>query len=466
MCFQKNLYFCSQLTATIRKDLNNTDLMAQKILIIEDDTTFAEVIKKWTGRQSYDGILAGTVGKAKELILKTNFDLILTDLRLPDGDGIMLLSWLRGIKKLTPVIIMTNYAEISSAVAAIKLGAFDYLEKPVNPDILKQKIEMAFNYKAPASEVVKKELNPSKKVVSTNSPVGRKMNEEIEVVAPTRMSVLIMGESGTGKEYAARMIHEKSKRKDAPFIAVDCGVLSRELAPSELFGHLKGSFTSAIANKKGVFEMADGGTVFLDEIENLPYEVQVQLLRALQELQIRPVGSSTDIKVDVRIIVATNENLEKAIINGRFREDLYHRLNEFTIHIPPLRERVEDIPVYANFFLEEANKELEKDIQGISDEAMELMANYHWSGNLRELRNVIRRATLFAKDGYITPQVLPDFLCSWKSEPAIELNPDNEKEQILTVLRIVKGNKAAAARLLKMSRKTLYNKLHLYEIEI
>lgn len=440
--------------------------MAQKILIIEDDTTFAEVIKKWADRQSYDGTLALNIKKAKELILRNNFDLILTDLRLPDGDGIMLLSWLREIKKFTPVIIMTNYAEISSAVAAIKLGAFDYLEKPVNPAILKQKIEMAFNYKTPTAEVVKKELNPSKKIVSTNSRIGKKMNEEIEVVAPTRMSVLIMGESGTGKEYAARIIHEKSKRKNAPFIAVDCGILSRELAPSELFGHLKGSFTSAIANKKGVFEMADGGTVFLDEIENLPYEVQVQLLRALQELQIRPVGSSTDIAVDIRIIVATNENLEKAITCGRFREDLYHRLNEFTIHIPPLRERQEDIPVYANFFLEEANKELEKDIQGISEEAMELMVNYHWSGNLRELRNVIRRATLFAKDGYITPQVLPDFLCSWKPAATIELNADNEKEQILTVLRIVKGNKAAAARLLKMSRKTLYNKLHLYEIEL
>ncbi|MDR0348884.1 MAG: sigma-54 dependent transcriptional regulator [Tannerella sp.] len=441
--------------------------MAHTILIIEDDTTFAEVIRKWTDRQGFLGVPAGTAGRAKELLLKKHFDLILTDLRLPDGDGIMLLSWLREIKKCIPVIIMTNYAEISSAVAAIKLGAFDYLEKPVNPAVLKQKIESALACKTPAADVVKKTPDPSsKKALFTNSRIGKKMNDEMEVVAPTRMSVLIVGESGTGKEYAARMIHEKSKRRDAPFIAVDCGVLSRELAPSELFGHLKGSFTSAVANKKGVFELADGGTVFLDEIENLPYDVQVQLLRALQELQIRPVGAAADIKVDVRMIAATNENPEKAISDGRFREDLYHRLNEFTIHIPPLRERLEDLPAYARFFLDEANEELEKNIREISGEAMELLVNYHWSGNLRELRNVIRRATLFAKDAYITPQALPDFICSWKSAPALELNATNEKEQILTVLRIVKGNKAAAARLLKMSRKTLYNKLHLYQIEL
>lgn len=440
--------------------------MEQKILILEDDTSFGEVIQKWAVKQGYRGFLAGTVRQAKEIINKMDIDLILTDLRLPDGDGILFLSWVREKKKSVPVIIMTSYAEISSAVAAIKLGAFDYLEKPVNPTILKEKIDQALERKTDIVPIVKRETETPKKIVYANSLAAQKMYEEIEVVAPTRMSVLIMGESGTGKEYAARMIHEKSKRCEAPFIAVDCGILSRELAPSELFGHVKGSFTSAIANKTGVFEQADGGTVFLDEIENLPYEVQVQLLRALQELRIRPVGSVTDIKVDVRIIVATNENLEKAIAGGRFREDLYHRLNEFFVHIPPLRERIEDIPVYTTSFVEEANMELEKDIRGITDEAMELLMNYHWSGNLRELRNVIRRAALFAKDGYITPQVLPDYLCVCMPEKEMEVTSDNEKEQIMTVLRIVKGNKAAAARLLKMSRKTLYNKLHLYGIDI
>lgn len=440
--------------------------MNPKILIIEDDISFGEVLRKWAIKNEYKVFLTGTVKQSKEIIRKNDIDLILTDLRLPDGDGIMFLSWLREIKNNTPVMIMTSYAEIQSAVAAIKLGAFDFLEKPINPAILKRKIEQALNHKTTPAEVVKQEADPPKRTVYANSRQAKKMYEEIEVIAPTRMSVLIMGESGTGKEYAARMIHEKSKRKHAPFVAVDCGILSRELAPSELFGHVKGAFTSAIANKKGVFEQANGGTVFLDEIENLPYEVQVQLLRALQELRVRPVGSATDIKVDVRIIVATNENLEKSIAEGRFREDLYHRLNEFTVHIPPLRERAEDIPVYAAYFLEDANEELEKNVLSISEEAMEMLMNYHWSGNLRELRNVIRRATLFAKNGEITPQVLPDFLCVLTPEGDPILKTDDEKEQIITVLRIVKGNKAAAARLLKMNRKTLYNKLHQYGIEL
>jgi len=440
--------------------------MEHKILILEDDNSFGEIIKKWAEKQGYDVFLTGMVKKAKELLLKHPINLILTDLRLPDGDGIMFLSWINEIKKTIPVIIMTNYAEISSAVAAIKLGAFDYMEKPVSPAILKQKIEEALDRKKQPLPKVKKENDALPKKIYVDSRAARKIYEDIEVVAPTRMSVLIMGESGTGKEYTAQMIHEKSKRHDAPFIAVDCGILSRELAPSELFGHVKGAFTSAIANKKGVFEQANGGTVFLDEIENLPYEVQIQLLRALQELKVRPVGAVSDIKVDIRIIVATNENLEKAIANGRFREDLYHRLNEFSIQLPPLREHPEDIPVYTASFMKDANEELEKNIQGITKEAMELLMKYHWNGNLRELRNVIRRAVLFAKDEYITPQVLPDFFFEWKQEIYTELNPENEKEQILTVLRIVKGNKAAAARLLKMNRKTLYNKLHLYNIDL
>lgn len=443
--------------------------MTPRILIIEDDTSFGEVLRKWAIKNGYDVFLAGRVKQAKEWIAKEEADLIVTDLRLPDGDGILFLSWLREMKKTAPVIIMTSYAEIQSAVSAIKLGAFDYLEKPVNPAILKQKIDQALSLTPPAPSTIKEEIAlPSRKFVYAGSRQARKIDEEIGVIAPTRMSVLILGESGTGKEYAARMIHERSKRRQGPFIAVDCGILSRELAPSELFGHVKGAFTSAVANKKGVFEQAGGGTVFLDEIENLPYEVQIQLLRALQELRIRPVGAVQDIKIDVRILVATNENLEKAISEGRFREDLYHRLNEFTLQIPPLRERPEDIPVYAVSFLEEANEELEKSVRGFSDEAMEMLVNYSWSGNLRELRNVIRRAVLFAKSETITPPVLPDFLCTWRSETRLEAEPTggNEKERILTVLRIVKGNKAAAARLLKISRKTLYNKLHEYGLEL
>ena len=443
-----------------------------KILIVEDDTSFGLMLQNWASKNGFDAELASSVEKAKARIEKGGLQLVITDLRLPDGDGIMLLTWMQASNKITPVIMMTGYGDVTSAVAAMKLGASDYLEKPINPSILKQKIEQALQQKIEPAKTIKKEENPrSVQAVYGKSRASTEFQEYIRVVAPTRMSVLILGESGTGKEYAARMIHDLSRRKDAPFIAVDCGVLSRELAPSELFGHVKGSFTSAIANKKGVFEQANGGTVFLDEIENLPYEVQVQLLRALQELKIRPVGSEKDIEVDIRIIVATNENLQKSISEGRFREDLYHRLNEFSLTIPPLRERTDDIPLYANHFLAQANAELEKEVKSISPEAMHLLEKQHWSGNLRELRNVIRRAVLFAQSDEITPETLPAFAPKMQAQPqaeeAAELgfgSPENEKKQIETALKIAKGNKAAAARMLKIDRKTLYNKMEKYQM--
>jgi two-component system response regulator HydG len=438
------------------------------ILIIEDDLSFGEILTKWVSKRGYKASLAGTIKQGKEIVKKNkNIDLILTDLRLPDGDGILFLSWLRESKLSIPLMVMTSYGEVSTAVAAIKLGAFDYLEKPIQPDILEQKINQVFEKRG---EISTNEANVGDnrhyQAVYTQSPLMRKMYDQIEVLAPTRMSVLVMGESGTGKEYAARLIHESSKRKEAPFVAVDCGILSKELAPSELFGHQKGAFTSADANKKGVFEQADGGTVFLDEIENLSPDVQTQLLRALQERKIRPVGSAVDVSVDVRIVAATNENLQRMMVEGRFREDLYHRINEFTIEIPPLRDRPEDIPEYAAHFLTDANKELEQNVRGFSAAAIELLTNYHWSGNLRELRNVVRRATLFARNGEITPDVLPEYLYNRFAEADFELTAEDEKGQIETVLRIVKGNKAAAARLLKVSRKTLYNKLHEYGIDL
>jgi Response regulator containing CheY-like receiver, AAA-type ATPase, and DNA-binding domains len=281
--------------------------------------------------------------------------------------------------------------------------------------------------------------------------------------------VLILGESGTGKEYIARMIHEQSGRKNNPFIAVDCGSLSMELAPSELFGHIKGSFTSAIADKKGVFEVAKGGTVFLDEVGNLPYEVQKQLLRALQEQKVRPVGSAQDITVDVRIIAATNEDLVGAIEKGNFRQDLYHRINEFSIEVPPLRERLEDLEEFAYHFLAQANEELGKDVKHISDEALEMMKQHQWDGNLRELRNVIRRATLFAENDEITADNLPVLTSRAPKATAVEdmaLQPGDEKEQIIAALKKARGNKTVAAKLLQVDRKTLYNKMHLYEIEL
>ena len=292
------------------------------------------------------------------------------------------------------------------------------------------------------------------------------------------MSVLILGESGTGKEYIARMIHENSNRKSSPFIAVDCGSLSMELAPSELFGHKKGSFTSAVADKVGVFVAANGGTVFLDEIGNLSYEVQKQLLRALQEQVVRPVGSSSDIKVDVRIIAATNENLEKAIEEGRFRQDLYHRINEFTVNVPPLRERLEDIEEFCYHFIKQANAELDKNVDMISQEALSVLKQQNWYGNLRELRNVIRRSVLFSYDNILRKENLPDFHREQKNNKQSDVIIDNtisyqklslksdEKEQIITALNQSGGNKTLAAKLLKIDRKTLYNKMHLYNIEL
>lgn len=441
--------------------------MKQNILIIEDDFTFGEILKKWFQKLGYEPLLSTTMSQAKEMVNKNKtIDLVLTDLRLPDGDGILFLTWLRDKKITTPLIVMTSYAEISTAVVAIKLGAFDYLEKPFQPEILRQKIEQALAKGDSPKPVAEASLiATTTKAPRSENPLMRKVYEEIEIVAPTRMSVLIVGESGTGKEYAARMVHDQSKRQKHPFVAVDCGILSKELAPSELFGHVKGAFTSAESNKKGVFEQADGGTVFLDEIENLLPEVQAQLLRALQERKIRPVGSTADVAVDVRVIAATNENLAALIAEGRFREDLYHRINEFEIHLPPLRKRAEDIPMHAVSFLEEANHELEQQVPGFSAEAMEVLTNYYWSGNLRELRNVVRRATLFAKNGEITPKILPAYLCNTEETSQFKLGQADEKDQIRTMLRIVKGNKAAAARLLKISRKTLYNKMRDHGIE-
>jgi two-component system response regulator HydG len=438
--------------------------MKQSILIVEDDAAFGTMLQKWFRRNDFEALLCFNIVAAQTELKKNQpINLVLTDLRLPDGDGIMLLHWMREQKMTTPVIVMTSYAEIQSAVAAIKLGAEDYLEKPINPSILKEKIIQALSKK-------KLPANLSVPVSKTNivlgtSPESKQMYDYIKRVAPTKMSVLILGESGTGKEYAARMIHEGSSRCNQRFIAVDCGSLSRELAPSELFGHLKGSFTSALNDKTGVFEQASGGTVFLDEIGNLSYEVQVQLLRTLQEQKVRPVGSTNDIKVDVRIIAATNENLENAIAGGKFREDLYYRLNEFSVFIPPLRQRKEDIELFATEFLRQANEEFEKNIQGFTPDAMDALKQHHWSGNLRELRNMIRRVVLFVSDQMITPDDFPAFAPA-PNDNDMALYPENESEQIKDALRKARGNKTQAAKLLQIDRKTLYNKMHLYGIKL
>ena len=451
--------------------------MSKSILIVDDDVAFGVMLKTWFQKKDWGTTLVTTLDKALQTSKTTRFDLILSDLRLPDGDGILFLNYLREKNVLTPFIIMTGYADVQTAVNAIKLGAFDYLKKPIVPEMLEQKIEMALNREEVKDKMDKKDRGDKKdkkdrgiaEMVKGQSPVIQRVYKHVALVAPTKMSVLIMGESGTGKEYIARMIHEQSGRKNKPFIAVDCGSLSMELAPSELFGHMKGSFTSAIADKKGVFVEANGGTVFLDEVGNLPYEVQKQLLRALQEQKVRPVGSAQDINVDVRIVAATNEDLEKAIEEGRFRQDLYHRINEFSIDVPPLRDRIDDLEEFANYFLAQANEELGKDVKRISSDAIDILMQHRWDGNLRELRNVIRRATLFAENQEITPDNLPVLKSRMQKTVEVDdmgLQPGDEKVQILAALKRARGNKTVAAKLLHIDRKTLYNKMHLYEIDL
>ena len=444
--------------------------MSKKILIVDDDVAFGVMLKTWFQKNDWETHLASTLEKALQNAKTSQYDLILSDLRLPDGDGIMFLTYLREKKITTPFIVMTGYADVQTAVDAIKLGAFDYLKKPIIPEVLQQKIELAMNQEQKDKEDKRDRMeNGVATMVKGNSPVIQRVYTHVALVAPTKMSVLVLGESGTGKEYIARMIHEQSGRKDHPFIAVDCGSLSMELAPSELFGHKKGSFTSAIADKKGVFEEAKGGTVFLDEVGNLPYEVQKQLLRSLQEQKVRPVGSAQDVNVDVRIIAATNLDLEKAIEEGSFRQDLYHRINEFSIEVPPLRDRLEDLEEFAYHFLAQANEELGKNVKKISTEAIEKLKQHRWDGNLRELRNVIRRATLFAENQEITVDNLPvlgTHLNKSQESDDMALQPGDEKEQIMAALKKARGNKTVAAKLLQIDRKTLYNKMHLYGMDL
>ena len=450
------------------------------ILIIEDDVAFATMLKTFFEKRDYKVETAFTAGDSFKKLMTQSFEVILTDVRLPDKDGLEILMEVKEKYPNTQVIVMTNYAEINMAVKAMKNGAFDYVSKPFQPEAILQTIKNALSSETlvpekintPKSTSLEKEKSKdvliSSGFVKGVSDAARKLSDYIDLVAPTNMSVLIMGESGTGKEQVAKSIHDKSKRKGKPFIAVDCGAIPREIASSEFFGHLKGSFTGAIQDKTGHFEAANGGTLFLDEIGNLGYDLQVQLLRALQERKIKPVGGNNEIKVDIRVVTATNEDLSKAVKEGNFREDLYHRLNEFSIQVPALRERREDLMLFAEYFLDEANAELEKDVIGFSDEAIEAFQNYSWPGNLRELKNMVKRAVLLTQDSIIPIQVLPhEIAAATKSDDSYSLFKNkNEESLILDALEKANGNKSKAARFLSIDRKTLYNKLKQYGIKL
>jgi two-component system response regulator HydG len=443
-----------------------------------------------------DTAFTGNKGLAK--FREKNFDVVLCDFRLGDMDGREVLTELKKINPAAVVIIITGYSDIKMAVDVMRQGAFDYITKPLIPEEVVNVINKGLNEQQASPEgnfsgSMPASLNyaDGKKTVSDDnefmvgtSPQTVALYQQIDLVAPTNYSVILYGESGTGKEVMAKTIHEKSNRHSKPFIAVDCGTLSRELAGSELFGHVKGSFTGALTDKEGIFEVANGGTLFLDEVANLPLDVQATLLRVIQERKYKKVGGNKDLSTDVRVLVASNENLQEAYREGKFREDLYHRFNEFSIAIPPLRERKEDIILFANFFLKKVSAELNKQLDGFEDEVLQLFLNYNWPGNLREFRNVIRRAGLLTTAGKINSNVLPwEIIGGILQQPLSVTAPvaaaapaslnelgglkgasiQAEYDTIMNVLKEVKYNKSKAAEKLNIDRKTLYNKIKAFE---
>ena len=448
----------------------------EKILIVEDDIAFGTMIQTWLKKKGFEVEKATSVKAAIQIYEKTEsgFDLVLSDLRLPDHDGIFLLQWMRKHGMMVPFIVMTSYAEIQNVVLAMKSGATDYVAKPFQPDILLDKIKEAIKAPKKTQNTSTTEDKNTKvaapagdvpKYLEGESEASRKLYSFVSLVAPTPMSVLILGASGTGQEYVARRIHELSQRAGKPFFALDCGAIPKDVAASEFFGHVKGAFTGADQDKKGAFEMANGGTLFLDEMGNLNYEVQVQLLRALQERKIRPVGSTKEIDIDIRLVCATNENLAQRVAEGNFREDLYHRVNEFTIYMPELKDRGADIFLFADLFIKHANKELNRNVEGLDSKAKERIAAYNWPGNLRELNNVMKRATLLASGRYIGVTELEQSMAHIQPQAPTTLHDEEtELQRIEAALKAAGGNKSKAAQLLAVDRKTLYNKMKKYGI--
>ncbi|MEJ7646324.1 MAG: sigma-54 dependent transcriptional regulator [Chryseolinea sp.] len=457
-----------------------------KLLIIDDDKDICLVLSKFLAKNNYSVDVAHKGEDGLQLLRNTQYSAILCDYRLPDHTGVEMLRKIKLLQPTVAVIIITGYSDVRIAVETFRYGASDYVTKPLYPDELLVTIRETIEKNEKRNQV---ESSPEEKVKgkkSSLSPnnyiVGKSIQSQtvqkyIELIAPAEMSVIIHGETGTGKEFVAQSIHQYSKRSDKPFIAIDCGALPKELAGSELFGHVKGAFTGAVNDKPGSFEVADGGTIFLDEIGNLSYENQVKLLRVIQERRIKRIGATKEIGIDVRIIAATNEDLIKSVKEGRFREDLYHRLNEFKIQLSPLRERKDDIIVFASYFLEKSNQLLHKSVKSFSPGVLEQLTNYYWHGNLRELNNVIKRSVLLTTGESVEADSLPQEIIQANTSTVTPgaLIEDNvgllksiagsaERQVIIEVLEKVNYNKSKAAELLKIDRKTLYNKLKLYSI--
>ncbi|TAE31995.1 MAG: sigma-54-dependent Fis family transcriptional regulator [Cytophagales bacterium] len=488
----------------------------ERILIVDDNNDICLLLERFLTKQGYKtaSALKGDDGLA--LVRKDSFDLVICDFKLPDIDGLEMLRRIKVLSPSTAVIIITGYSDVRIAVQAVKHGAHDYVTKPLYPDEILFTIKSALERRlqAQSQPAATETASPAEKASITKSaktgnlaPNGKRfifgksraaeqLQKHVELIAPTNMSVIITGETGTGKEFVANAIHLRSKRADKPFVAIDCGALSRELSGSELFGHVKGAFTGALSDKAGSFEFANGGTLFLDEIGNLSYDNQIKLLRVLQERKIRRVGSNVDVAVDVRIICATNEELRDAVRQGRFREDIFHRIDEFRVELVPLRERRADIMIFADHFLELANQQLEKEVLGFDDEVKEKLRDYYWHGNLRELQNVIKRAVLLTQGEYISVdalpheivhpsyfpaedalmapqvQVYPDMLrpgTTVISQPASNLKSVSENAERAAILKVLEKtgyNKTKAAEVLNIDRKTLYNKLKAYDIHL
>lgn len=443
------------------------------ILLIEDDLTFSRILEGFLTKKGYQ-VTVSHKGKDGLKAFETKaFDFILLDYRLPDTTGMDILLEIRKSNTTVPIVIMTSFSDIRTAVKAIKSGAYEYITKPVNPDELLMILQQALKKE---KSLPSTDATQQQQIVLGSSPLAKELHEMVKLVAPTNMSVLIEGESGTGKENVARTIHRQSPRAKGPFVAVDCGSLSKELAGSELFGHVRGSFTGAVTDKMGQFEAAHKGTIFLDEVGNLSYDVQVKLLRAIQERIVQPIGSNKDVRVDVRILTATNDDLAESVRKGEFREDLYHRLNEFKLKVPALRDRGKDLYEFLGFFREEANRELERNVKTFDPEVLKLFEDYDWPGNLREMKNVVKRAVLLTRDDRVTLQSLPpEMIENMRAMESRErtagvydlkaLQEVQEREMILKTLQEVRYNKSKAARILNIDRKTLYLKMDKYGIE-
>ena len=430
-----------------------------KIIVLEDNTLFAEIVCRWLQREGWKTETVTNISRAKKQMEKADTDdIVLADLRLPDGESTTLLEWMRKNGMEQPFIVMTDYAEVHTAVSAMKLGSVDYIPKK----LLEDKLMPTINGIAQKQIAAKSALNAAP-IFQRDSTAFRQIKERIRLVAPTDMSVLILGENGTGKEHIAQRIHTKSKRGDKPFVSVDCGSISPSLAQSAFFGHIKGAFTGADANKVGYFQEANGGTLFLDEVGNLPYEIQQMLLRVIQERKYRPVGAKEDRNCNVRIVAATNEDLVKAVMEKRFRQDLLYRLQDFTITLPPLRNCQEDIMPLAEFFREQSNKTLDKAVKGFDSSAKKALLQHPWSGNVRELKQKIQTAVLLCEGNNIAEDDLELYIEQDASPVCYSLKDvQQEKERIRQALEQCGGNKKSAAKLLKIGRTTLYAKIKEY----